>query len=456
MSSRLAISRYSAPRPDPFAIAAALLAPQMATRLWKLGDAHGWHERDCPVCGADHARPDQLQPGGDWTTWLILTGRGWGKTRTGAEWLAEQMEATPDSEWAIIAPKLADARTVCVEGKVGLLRVLSTGVLAGYNKNTYEVLLTNGAKAFLYGAEEPRVGVRGRNLSGAWCDELASWRYREVWDEGLMPALRVGERPRVVVTTTPKTVPLIRELAGRDDASVHVTRGSTFDNAANLSPAALEELKRRYEGTRLGRQELYAEIIDDVEGALWTRSQLEASRVRQAELPTFVRIVIGVDPSGGVAETGIIVGGLGVDRHGYILDDCTVGGSPNAWGAAVIDALDKYQGDRIVAEVNQGGAMVSSTIRTVRENAPIRTVRAARAKQARAEPVAALYEQGRVHHVGAFPLLEDQMCGWEPNSNAPSPDRLDALVWALTDLMLGECESTPEGPQVVTAGRSYG
>jgi len=456
VSSHPATSRFSAPRPDPFAIAAALLAPAAAVRSWRLGDAHGWHERDCPVCGADHARPEQLPPPGDWTAWLILSGRGWGKTRTGAEWLAEWMEATPDSEWAIIAPKLADARTVCVEGKVGLLRVLSPGVLAGYNKNTYEVTLTNGAKAFLYGAEEPRVGVRGRNLSGAWCDELAAWRYREVWDEGLMPALRVGERPRVVVTTTPKPVPLIRELAGRGDGSVHVTRGSTFDNAANLSPAALEELRRRYEGTRLGRQELYAEIIEDVEGALWSRGQLEALRVRQSQLPDFARIVVGVDPSGGTAETGIVVAGLGADRHAYVLDDCTAGGSPNVWGVAVIDALDKYQGDRIVAEVNQGGAMVTSTIRTVRENAPIRTVRAARAKQARAEPVAALYEQGRVHHVGAFPLLEDQLCGWEPNSNAPSPDRLDALVWALTDLMLGESEWVPQAPNVIAGQRSYG
>jgi len=259
-----------------------------------------------------------------------------------------------------------------------------------------------------------------------------------------------------VITTTPKPVPLIRELAGREDGSVHLTRGSTFDNAANLSPAALEELRRRYEGTRLGRQELYAEVIEDVEGALFSRAQLGGLRVRQAHLPDFIRIVVGVDPSGGVAETGIVVVGLGADRHGYVLDDCSTGGSPNQWGLAVVDAYDKYQADRIVAEVNQGGAMVESTIRTVEPAASLRTVRASKGKIARAEPVAALYEQGRAHHVGAFPALEDQMCGWEAASGQPSPDRLDALVWAFTDLMLTDNEWQPQGVLVRADTRSFG
>jgi phage terminase large subunit-like protein len=400
------------------------------------------------------ARPDQLLPDGEWAIALALAGRGWGKSRTGAEWVREQVEKERAGRIALIAPTSADVRDVMVEGESGLLAVFPPAERPHYEPSKRRVTFASGAIATTYSADEPD-RLRGPQHDGAWADEIASWRYPEAWDM-LMFGLRLGDHPQVVATTTPRPTPLIKNLAGRTDGTVYVVRGSTFDNAANLSPSALAELRRRYEGTRLGRQELYAEIIDDVEGALWTRQSLEDCRVRQSDLPAFTRIVVGVDPSGGVAETGIVVAGLGTDQHGYILDDCTAGGSPNAWGEAVIDALDKYEADRIVAEVNQGGAMVSSTLRTVRDNAPIRTVRAARGKQARAEPVAALYEQRRVHHVGAFPQLEDQLASWEPTSGAPSPDRLDALVWALTDLMLSESEWAPQGLVVAGAGRRYG
>lgn len=403
------------------------------------------------------ARPKQMAPPGDWRFWLNLSGRGTGKTRAGAEFIRERIDTY--SHITLCGAIASEVRDVMVEGESGLMSVFPDKQRPNYEPSKRRITFHSGARAVLLSADEPD-RIRGRQSDLIWCDELAAWRYPESFDQ-LMLGFRLGEDPRCVITTTPKPTPLIKQLVARahpekGDGTVALTRESTYDNLHNLAPAFAAEIIARYEGTRLGRQELLAEILDDLEGALWKRDQLEGLRVRQADLPAFVRIVVGVDPSGGVAETGIVVAGLGVDGHGYVLDDCSCEGSPNLWGVAVIDAMDKYSGDRIVAEVNQGGAMVSSTIRTVRESAPIRTVHASRGKMARAEPVAALYEQRKVHHVGAFTTLEDQMCGWEPTGNQPSPDRLDALVWALTDLMIGQRESTPQGPQVVTGGRSYG
>ena len=395
-------------------------------------------------------RPEQRPPDGDWLIWLILAGRGWGKTYVGAAWLAEMAMAVPDSEWAIIAPKFSDARSVCLESDVGFLKALPPGALKSYNRTNLEIRLSSGAVIFCYGAEDPRVGVRGRNLSGCWADELALWHYREVWDEGLMFALRDSVHPRIVATTTPRPVGLITELLGRQDGTVVVTRGSTFDNAANLSPAFLEEIHRRYEGTRLGRQELYGEVLEDVPGALWTHTDIEVDRVEAP--PELTRVVIGVDPAATSGEdadmTGIAVVGMGVDGHAYILADRTCHLTPHGWGTRVLTAFDEFGADRIIAEVNNGGEMVEYTLRTVGRDAgktlPVRLVHASRGKRVRAEPVAALYEQHRVHHcrtVNGSPTdlggLEDQMVTFLPEGNEKSPDRVDALVWALTELMLG-------------------
>ena len=259
--------------------------------------------------------------------------------------------------------------------------------------------------------------------------------------------LRLGARPRTVVTTTPKPIPLVRRLIATDDGTVHMTRGSTFDNRANLAAAFLDEVVSRYEGTRLGRQELYAEVLDDVEGALWNRDLLEENRVTQ--LPEMTRLVVAVDPAAGSksenAETGIVVVGIGVDKKGYVIDDVSLRGTPNDWGRAAVAAYHRHEADLIVAESNQGGDMVSHTLRTIDPSVPVKMVHASRGKRTRAEPVSALYEQGRVHHLGFHGELEDQLCSWVPD-HAVSPDRLDALVWGVTEVLV---RGLAEAPAVV-------
>jgi len=279
---------------------------------------------------------------------------------------------------------------------------------------------------------------RGPQHDLAWCDELASWRYAAAWDN-LLLGLRLGSDPRVVVTTTPKPNRLVRDVLA--SPGTVVTRGATFDNAANLAPAFLDTVVRRYQGTRLGRQELEAELLDDVPGALWSRDAIEAARVTAA--PDLSRIVVAIDPavsSGeGADETGIVVAGLAHDGQAYVLDDLSGRMSPRAWALKAIAAYKRFAADRIVAEVNNGGEMVEATLRSVQSDAPFRALRASRGKAVRAEPVAALYEQGRVHHVGGLPALEDQLCAFTADfdraASGTSPDRLDALVWAVTDLM---------------------
>jgi phage terminase large subunit-like protein len=382
------------------------------------------------------ARPDQITPEGDWSTWVILAGRGWGKTRTGAEDAAWAGLSNPGWRIAVVAPTSADARDTCIEGDSGLINVLPREAVQTWNRSLGELILVNGTRYKTFSADEPE-RLRGPQHHRAWADELAAWRYPEAWDQ-LMFGLRLGQHPQAVVTTTPKPTPLVKSLVA--SPSSRVTRGSTFDNAANLAPSALAMLKAKYEGTRLGRQELDAEILGDLPGALWSMASLDAYRLREA--PPMGRIVVAVDPAVTATESsdehGIIVAGLS-EQRGIVLEDASLQGSPNEWARRAVSLYRSWGADAIVIEVNQGGDMVAHTIRTIDPNVKIKEVRASRGKHVRAEPIAALYEQGRIAHVGAFPALENQMTqmttsGFEGEG---SPDRVDALVWALTDLFPG-------------------
>lgn len=395
------------------------------------------------------ARDSQVAPDGDWQIWLILAGRGFGKTRTGAEWTREQIKAGA-SRIGLIAPTASDARDVMVEGESGLLAVCWAGDRThdgqplgrpSYEPSKRRLTWANGAIATLFSAEEPE-RLRGPQHDRLWADELAAWKYlRETWDMAMF-GLRLGDNPRTCITTTPKPLPLVKEIA--KDGRTVITRGSTFDNATNLAPTFLKAIRDKYEGTRLGRQELNAEILDDLPGALWSREQIDANRVRQA--PDMARVVVAVDPSGTKGESddgdsiGIVVAGKGVDGRAYVLADRTCKLSPDGWGRRAVAAYREFTADRIVAERNFGGAMVEHVIKTIDRTAAYKEVTASRGKVARAEPVAALYEQGRVSHVGSMPELEDQMCQIDASGfiGEGSPDRADALVWALTELMLGD------------------
>jgi len=380
------------------------------------------------------ARPDQIAPEGNWRVWLIMAGRGFGKTRCGAEWVHEQIRQGRE-RIALVGETKADVRDVMVEGESGILAT------AGRNRPLYEpskrrLTWPNGAIGVCYSGDEPDQ-LRGPQHDAAWLDELAKYRYAEETWSNLDLGLRLGESPQAVITTTPRPVQIMRELVA--DELVTVTRGSTYDNLQNLAESFAKRIVERYEGTRLGRQELHAEILDDVVGALWSREMIDAHRLRETP-PHFERIVVGVDPavtSGEDAdETGILVAGM-IGNRGYVVEDFSGQYTPQEWAIQAIKAYYKYNADRIVAEVNQGGDMVEHTIRTVDRNVSYKAVRAARGKILRAEPIAALYEQGRIHHCGTFASLEDQLCMYTHDSRE-SPDRLDALVWALTDLMIGK------------------
>lgn len=384
------------------------------------------------------ARPSQLPPDGNWRVWLLLAGRGFGKTRTGAELVRGQVASGAARRVALVAPTAADARDVMVEGESGLLAIAPPWDRPLYEPSKRRLTWPNGATATTFSADEPE-RLRGPQHDFAWCDELAAWRYPEAWDM-LMFGLRLGDDPRAVVTTTPRPTGLIRALLA--DPKVVMTHGTTTENRANLAPAFLEQIVKRYEGTRLGRQELDAEILEDMPGALWQRGGIEGARL--SAVPELVRVLVAIDPAAGSGEhadeTGIIVAGRDAGGHGYVLADASGRYAPAEWARVAITAYGAHAADRIVAEVNNGGEMVEATLRMVDPNVPFSAVRAARGKAARAEPVAALYEQGRVHHIGAFPQLEDQMCAFTSNfdRNAArfSPDRVDALVWALTELLV--------------------
>lgn len=390
------------------------------------------------------ARPNQLAPEGDWLTWLVLAGRGFGKTRTGAEWVrsvvsgSTPLTAGKAGRIALVAETSADARDVLVEGESGILSVHPKDFRPMYEPSKRRLTWPNGAVATLYNATEPDQ-LRGPQHDLAWCDELAKWQYiRETWDQ-LQFGLRLGSQPRTVITTTPRPLPVLKEIMA--DPRTVVTRGTTFDNAPNLAPSFIDQIRTRYEGTRLGRQELNAEILDDVPGALWTRDMIDGHR---AALPEMARVVVAIDPSGTGGddddgdEIGIVVAGRGIDGRGYVLEDASCKLSPDAWARRAVTAYHRWSADRIVAERNFGGAMVQSLIRTADASVPYKEVVASRGKAVRAEPVSALYEQGRISHVGTFDQLEDQMMLMTAGgfTGEGSPDRLDALVWALTEVML--------------------
>ena len=291
------------------------------------------------------ARPEQLPTEEDWSVWLYLAGRGSGKTRTAAEWIVWQAVSKPKTRWAVIAATFADVRDTCAEGESGLIAILKRyEIMESYNRSMGEILLTNGSRIKLFSADEPD-RLRGPQFHGAWCDELAAWRYTDTWDQ-LQFGLRLGEKPRTIITTTPRPTPLIRELTSRTDGSVRIVRGSTFDNAKNLAPSALAQLRARYEGTRLGRQELYAEILTDTPGALWNLSMIDATRISKENLPELVRVVVAIDPavtSGEQSdETGIVVVGKGSDGRGYVLADRSCRESPSGWAHRAVQAFNDF------------------------------------------------------------------------------------------------------------------
>lgn len=386
------------------------------------------------------ARPDQIPPpDGDWDVFLNKSGRGAGKTRAGAEWFGWQALRTPFSRGAIVAPTFADARDTCVEGESGLLSTLPPSEVLSWNRSLGELTLKNGSRIKLFSADAAN-RLRGPQHHFGWCDELAAWSDPDAWDQ-LLFGMRLGTKPRIIVTTTPRPTRLVTEII--NDPTTIVVTGSTFDNAANLAPSALAKLKRKYEGTRLGRQELYGDVLTDVPGALWTVTRIDELRAKK--LPDLARVVVSVDPSGQGNNVegdtiGIVVAGLGVDGIGYVIADYSCDLPPAGWGRRAVDAYHKFEADLMIAERNFGGAMVHHVIATTDRNIPYKEVTASRGKSVRAEPISALYEQGRVRHLGVHRDLEDQMCSMTSGGfiGNGSPDRLDAMVWALTELMLGD------------------
>lgn len=383
------------------------------------------------------ARAKQLPPSGGWRTWLILAGRGFGKTRTGAEWVRAGVEAGRFRRIALVGETTADARDVMVEGDSGILAVSPPWNRPRYEPSKRRLTWPGGAVAQTFSADDPEQ-LRGPQFDAAWADEIAKWRYAAAWDN-LMLGLRLGTDPRCVATTTPRPRAWLTRII--DDPATVLTSGGTAENAANLAPAFLERILATYGGTRLARQEIDGEMLLDTPGALWRRADLDRLRLPPAEIPALTRVVVAIDPAvstgTGSDETGIIVAGLDGAGQAIVLRDLSGRLGPDAWARRAIAAYHRHQADSLVAEVNQGGDLVTQTLRTVDPTVPVRAVRASRGKRTRAEPVAALYEQGRVRHVGPLAELEDQMCGFTGAPGESSPDRLDALVWALTDLMLG-------------------
>lgn len=399
------------------------------------------------------ARDEQLEPEGNWNVWFLNCGRGFGKTRSGVEWVREQVKKG-HKRIAAVAATNSDIERVMVKGESGFLNTCWSGDKTYSGKHmgfpewspTKRTLTwANGAKVEFYSAEEPE-RLRGPQFSCAWADELAAWnKADETWDM-LQFCLRLGKHPRVCVTTTPKSTTLVRKLL--KDPKTHVVTGSTFDNAANLAATYIEAVKTQYEGTRLGRQELYAEVLTENEGALWTADMIDACQIDRADLPQLERIVVAVDPAvtSNVESdlTGIVVAGIDINGIGYVLGDYTFRGSPEQWASKAIQLYHDKGASRIVYESNQGKDLIPTLFRTLEPNLPLRGVHASSAKIARAEPVSALYERNKVKHVrnpeddGASLVdLETQMTTFEPLGRQKSPDRYDALVWALTDLMLG-------------------
>lgn len=404
------------------------------------------------------ARKEQLAPTHrEWTVWALIAGRGFGKTRTGAEWIIKRQK-NGAKRIAIVAETAADARDVMVEGEAGILACAPPWNTPIYMPSKRRLEWPNGAVAFTYSAEEPDQ-LRGPAHDTAWCDEIAKWRYPDTWDQ-LMFGLRLGSNPQVVVTTTPRPIKLIRDLLA--DPDTVVTRGSTYDNAANLAKAFFDRVIRRYEGTRMGRQELRAEILDDVPGALWSRDVIDALRRKPLQIATseevekygiekavaqhMRRITVNIDPavtSGENAdETGLTVTSLGHDMHGYVLADESGRYPPNDWAMKAIALFKRFDADLVIGETNNGGEMIGNTIHAIDPDIPFKAVTASRGKVTRAEPISAKYEQRQVHHLGAFAELEDQMCVFTTDFDRKkagfSPDRMDSMVWGFTELLVSD------------------
>ncbi len=419
-------------------------------------------------------RPEQQMPeGDDWSTWAYVGGRGGGKTRSASEAVREVVEKGHAGQIALVGETAADVRDVMVEGgESSIIKTARPDFRPRYESSKRRLVWPNGATATLFSAEKPDQ-LRGPQFDFAWCDELAKWRYPEAAWDNLMFGLRLsgpdGSPPRCVVTTTPRPIPLVvsllrgeRQLDGSyiKQSDVVVTTSSTYDNAANLAAAFLRRVRAKYEGTRLGDQELHARLLEEVEGALWSLKLIEVARHRYGNpVPNLYRVVVAVDPPASAtgAEAGIIaagaaagpwVRGIGRVPHAYVLEDKSRQGSPGEWAREAVDLYKAVKADAIVAEANNGGDMVRHTIHSVDPSVPVKLVHASRGKRTRAEPVASLYEQKRVHHVGGFPQLEDQMVTWVPGM--VSPDRMDSLVWAITDLLVGsELPRAPSPPKTV-------
>jgi phage terminase large subunit-like protein len=408
------------------------------------GEKDRRHRQKVRYDWARHARAEQKEPIGTWKVWLILAGRGFGKTRTGAETIRAWVTSKRAKRIALVGSSLDDARKVMVEGESGLLSVCPPDMRPVFYPSLGSVVWPCGATATLYSASHYDK-LRGPQFDGAWVDELAKFDHAEATFDQLMLGLRLGESPRVIVTTTPQPLPFLKQLS--QDKDTVVTRGSTFDNRKNLSLSYLKVLERRYGGTRLGRQEIDGQFVDDDAGALWTPSMLEASRWPMGKVqPKYVFTVVAVDPSvtanAKSDETGIVVAAVDASGHFYVLDD--VSGRMDAldWARCAVEAHKHHGADAVVAEVNNGGDLVARMIQGVDASVFVRPVRALRSKWQRAQPVAALYQQGRVYHVRNFNTLEEQMLSYTPSASS-SPDRLDALVWALTELSR---EKRPEIP----------
>lgn len=416
------------------------------------------------------ARAGQLAPAHDaWRVWLLMAGRGFGKTRAGAEWVRSVAQANSSARIALIGASMAETRSIMVDGESGLLAIAPSDNRPKFEASRNRLVWKNGAQAFLYSGESPE-GLRGSEHSHAWCDELAKWAYAQAAWDNLQLGLRLGEKPQVLITTTPKPLALFKQLM--QDGALVLTKGATRDNPY-LPERFVEAMAQTYGGTRMGRQELEGELLEAREGALWSYDALEQARVRHA--PALTRVVVAVDPPAGHKgdACGIVAAGLGADGLAYVLEDTSVqGASPEAWARCVAQAVVRHKADKLVAEANQGGDMVAAVLKAAGLGLAVKLVHARRGKLLRAEPVAALYEAGRVRHVGAFPALEDELCGFtqagyeggrgqggavcgsmggSKGSGAQrgrSPDRADALVYALSELMLGGAITSGESLRV--------
>lgn len=392
-------------------------------------DTFNWHKQ---------SRPEQRVPIGNWRVWLILAGRGFGKTRTGSETIRQWAIEGRYKQIALVARSETEAREVMVEGPSGLLNIHPKSERPTWEPSLRRLSWSNGAIARCYSSENYQQ-LRGPQFDCAWIDELAKFQYADkTWDQ-LNFALRLGNNPRIIITTTPRPIPLIKELINPCHDWVHITKGTTFDNARNLSAEYIDTMKRHYENTTLGKQELMGQLLLDEPHALWKRHHIK-KRPNQ-DLPKLEKIVIGVDPAATSHsksdETGIIVAGIDCKGHGHILDDLSGRYSPNQWAKIIVESYHHHNANLIVAETNKGGDMVETILKTVDASVKFKGMHASRGKKARAEPIAALYEQGKVSHArNGLDILEDQMCLYVPNQSGKSPDRLDALVWALSELML--------------------